>query len=103
MTAETQTHMKTNTTDDSFFAAPFDPHAEARALALEVLCRQFIWMAEGPNLEERGLRATVALYCVRPDLIDNATLEEIGDRAGRSRQAVHKLADSFRHSTGFAP
>ncbi|MEO6003431.1 MAG: hypothetical protein ABIZ04_01710 [Opitutus sp.] len=88
--------MKTNNTDDSFFATPLDPQAEARALALEVLCRLFIWMAEA------GLRATVALYCVRPDLIDHATLEQIGDRAGRTRQAVHKLADSFRHSTGFA-
>lgn len=89
--------------DDGFFAEPFNPQTEARALALEVLCRLFLWMAEGPNLEERGLRATVALYCVRPDLIDSATLEEIGDRAGRTRQAVHKLAASFRHTTGFAP
>lgn len=103
MAAKTQTHMKTNNTDDSFFAAPLDPHAEARALALGVLCRLCIWMVEGSNLEERGLRATVALYCVRPDLIDHATLEQIGDRAGRTRRAVHKLADSFRHSTGFAP
>jgi hypothetical protein len=95
--------MKTNTTNDSFFAAPLDPQSEARALALEVLCRLFIWMAEGSNLEERGLRATVALYCVRPDLIDQATLEEIGDRAGRTRQAVHKLADNFRNSTGYTP
>jgi hypothetical protein len=95
--------MKTNTSDDSFFTAPLDPQQEARALALEVLCRLFLWMAEGSNLEERGLRATVALYCVRPDLIEGATLEEIGDRAGRTRQAVHKLADSFRRSTGFEP
>lgn len=93
--------MKTNTTDDSFFAAPIDPQQEARALALEVLCRLFLWMAEGHTLEDRGLRATVVLYCVRPDLIDSATLEEIGDRAGRTRQAVHKLADSFRRTTGF--
>ena len=90
--------MKTN--DDSFFAEPFDPQHEARELALEALRRLLIWMAEGANLEERGLRATVALYCVRPDLIDRVTLEEIGDRSGRSRQAVHKLADSFRLTTG---
>lgn len=89
--------------DDGFFAEPIDPEREARALALEVICRLFVWMAEGPNLEERGLRATVALYCIRPDLIDGATLEEIGDRAGRSRQAVHKLANSFRRTTGLQP
>jgi hypothetical protein len=68
--------------------------------SLEVISRLFIWMAEGPTLNERGVRATVALYCVRPDLISEATLEEIGHLAGRSRQAVHKLADSFRETTG---
>lgn len=93
--------MKTN--DDSFFAEPFNPQQEARELAVEALCRLLIWMAEGPNLEERGLRATVALYCVRPDLIDGVTLEEIGDRSGRSPQAVHKLARSFRVTTGLLP
>ena len=93
--------MKTN--NDSFFGEPVDPQQEARALALEVICRLFIWMAEGSTLEERGLRATVALYCVRPDLINQATLEEIGDLSGRSRQAVHQLAESFRTTTGFTP
>ncbi len=90
-----------NTNDDTFFTDPIDPHREARLLAAEALCRLLIWMAEGGNLEERGLRATVALYCVRPDLINGATLEQIGNHAGRSRQAVHKLADSFRLTTGF--
>ena len=62
-------------------------------LALEVVCRLLIWMAEGASLEERGVRATVALYCLRPDLIGEATMEEIGHGGGRSRQAVHQLAD----------
>jgi hypothetical protein len=90
--------MKNN--DDSFFTEPVDPKQEARFLALEVVCRLFIWMAEGESLEERGVRATVALYCVRPDLINEATLEEIGNMAGRSKQAVHQLADSFRETMG---
>ena len=60
-------------------------------------------MAEGASLEERGVRATVALYCIRPDLIGDASLEEIGHSGGRSKQAVHQLADSFRETTGFAP
>jgi hypothetical protein len=89
-----------NTNNDSFFAEPTDPKQEARFLSLEVVCRLFIWMAEGSSLDERGVRATVALYCVRPDLINEATLEEIGHVAGRSRQAVHQLADSFRETTG---
>jgi hypothetical protein len=88
------------TKNDSFFSEPVDPKQEARFLALEVVCRLFIWIAEGMSLEERGVRATVALYCVRPDLINEATLEEIGHMAGRSRQAVHQLADSFRETTG---
>ncbi|MDD3179556.1 MAG: hypothetical protein PHQ04_04310 [Opitutaceae bacterium] len=90
--------METN--NDSFFAEPTDPKQEARFLALEVICRLLIWMAEVASLEERGVRATVALYCVRPDLINGATLEEIGNMAGRSRQAVHQLAESFRKTTG---
>ena len=90
--------MKTN--DNSFFAEPIDSKQEARALALEVVSRLLIWMAEGPSLEERGVRATVALYCIRPDLIMEKTLEEIGNVSGRSRQAVHQLAGSFRATTG---
>jgi hypothetical protein len=87
---------------DLFFVEPVDPQHEARSMALEVICRLFIWMAEGETLEERGLRATVALYCVRPDLIGQATLEEVGDLSGRSKQAVHQLANNFRDTTGLA-
>ena len=93
--------MKTN--NNLFFAEPVDARQEARFLTLEVVSRLLIWMAEGASLEERGVRATVALYCIRPDLIGEATLEEIGHTGGRSRQAVHQLADSFRETTGFAP
>ena len=92
--------MKTN--DDSFFAEPVDPRFESRALTLEVVCRILLWMADAPTIEDRGLRTSVALYCVRPDLIDGATLEKIGDLTGRTRQWVHKLAENFRESTGFA-
>jgi hypothetical protein len=92
--------MKTN--EDSFFAAPIDPKQEARFLTTEVISRLFIWMTEGTSLEERGVRATVVLYCVRPDLIKENTLEEIGHVAGRSKQAVYQLAESFRETTGFA-
>jgi hypothetical protein len=93
--------MKTN--NNLFFAEPVDARQEARFLTLEVVSRLLIWMAEGASLEERGVRATVALYCIRPDLIGETTLEEIGHAGGRSRQAVHQLAESFRETTGFAP
>ena len=84
----------------SFFAEPIDPRREARALALEVICRLLIWIADASSIEDRGLRASVALYCVRPDLVDGETLAKIGDGTGRTRQHVHKLAESFRLVTG---
>ena len=72
--------MKTN--DDSFFAEPIDARQEARFLALEVVCRLLIWVAEGASLEERGVRATVALYCIRPDLIGEATRSDLQEIRG---------------------
>lgn len=89
-----------NNQNDSFFVEPTDPRQEARALALEAICRLLIWMADAPTIEDRGLRTSVALYCVRPDLLDGATMARIGDGTGRTRQHVHKLAASFRQATG---
>lgn len=91
--------MKTN--DDHFFALPFDPRLEARAMLLEGFSRLLIWMADAPTLEERGIRTSVALYCVRPDLLGSIdTLEALGDFAGETFQAIHKLAEDFRLTTG---
>jgi hypothetical protein len=87
--------------ENDFFAEPIDPRIEARALTEEAMCRLLLWMADAPTTEDRGLRASVALYCVRPDLIDGETLEKIGDESGRTKQHVHKLAESFRRRTGF--
>ena len=96
--------MKTDkVASDPFFTDACNPRQEAVALASEVIRRLLIWMADGRSLEERGLRACVALYCIRPDLIDGATLDRIGDEAGRSRQAVHKMAVAFRATTGLEP
>jgi len=93
--------MKNNT--DSFFVEALDPRQEARAVTLEAVCRLLLWMADEPSIEDRGLRTTVALYCIRPDLIDGETLARIGDGSGRTRQHIHKLAESFRHTTGLKP
>ena len=98
---ESKTTMINNS--DSFFAEPINPRLEARALALEVICRLLLWMADGATLEDRGLRTSVALYCVRPDLVDGRTLEQIGALSGRTKQTVHKLADIFRLTTGLKP
>lgn len=86
--------------DAAFFSEPTSPRDEGRAVALEVICHLLLWMADAPTLEDRGLRTSVALYCIRPDLIDGSTLEEIGELSGRTRQAVHQLADNFRGTIG---
>lgn len=98
-TALTTASASTNATD-AFFAEQIDLHHEARLQALEVITRFLIWIAEGSNLQARGVRATIALYCVRPDLIDNITLEKIGQKAGITKQAAYKLAHEFRLSVG---
>jgi len=98
VTAKQNSPMKNNT--DSFFVEALDCRQEARALTLEAICRMLIWMADEPSIEDRGLRTSVALYCIRPDLIDGETLARIGDGSGRTRQHIHKLAVSFRHTTG---
>lgn len=82
--------------DDTFFTETADASESARELATEAIRRLLIWMADAPTLEDRGLRASVALYCLRPDLIKGATLEKIGDATGRTRQAVFNLAKDFR-------
>jgi hypothetical protein len=89
--------MKTET--DSFFEEPLDARTEAQLLASEAICRLLLWMADGRTIEDRGLRVCVALYCLRPDLLGHASLEQIGDGLGRTRQAVHKLATAFRETT----
>ena len=88
---------------DTFFAEPVSPRQEALAMASEAITRLLVWMGDGRTLEDRGLRACVALYCLRPDLIDGATLDQIGVLGGCSRQAVHKLAAEFRQTTGLEP
>ena len=55
-----------------------------------------VWIADAPTMVDRGLRATVALNCLRPDLIDASTFARIADDAARSRQHVHNLGKEFR-------
>jgi hypothetical protein len=85
---------------DAFFADETDPAREARKQALEVIARLLIWIAEAEDMQRRGFRATIALYCVRPDLIGGMTLEKIGGMAGTTKQAAHKLARDFRLGMG---
>ena len=79
---------------------PEEVERAGRAVALETIARVLIWTAESRTYTDRGVRATVMLYCIRPDFIGEKTLEEIGDDIGCSRQAVHKLAKNFRETIG---
>jgi hypothetical protein len=85
---------------DSHNAEPLGeaPHVidESHALATEVIRRLLVWMADAPTLLDRGLRATVALHCLRPDLLAAPTFGRIGDKAGCSPSRVHQLAQEFR-------
>lgn len=92
----------TKTETEPFFDEPNDVQQEARTMATEVIRHLLIWMADGKTLHKRGLRASVALYCIRPDLVSGATLDQIGAQAGCTRQAVHKLACAFRGVTGLS-
>ena len=74
---------------------------ESIAQVCEVLSQTFVWIADGSSLEQIGLRATVVLYCVRADLIGNETLEQIGLRAGCTRQSVEHLVADFCDSVGW--
>lgn len=82
VTSEHMKHPTTSTEAESFFIEPASPRQEARTMASDVICLLLIWMSDGRTLEDRGLRACVALYCIRPDLIDGMTLDGIGVLAG---------------------
>lgn len=65
-----------------------------------IMARFFSWISEGSLLSEWGTRAMAAIYCVRPDLLNGMTLEQIGKKSGKTRQAIDKHVLSFRDSFG---
>lgn len=67
----------------------------------EVLSRTFGWVAEADTVEQKGLRASVVLYCVRADLLGSATLEQIGATAGMPQTVVDDLVSDFCHNIGW--
>jgi hypothetical protein len=67
----------------------------------EVLSRTFGWVAEADTVEQKGLRASVVLYCVRADLLGTDTLEELGANAGTPQAVVDELVPDFCHTIGW--
>ncbi|CAN5748028.1 hypothetical protein BH09VER1_BH09VER1_11690 [soil metagenome] len=83
------------------FLEPAPTGSESIRRTCEVLSRTFGWVAEGDTVEQRGLRATVVLYCVRADLVGTSTLEEIGTRNGCPLAALERLVADFCHRIGW--
>lgn len=61
---------------------PPTPAEDQLQRVCEVLSRTFGWVAQATTVEQKGLRASVVLYCVRADLLGEATLEELGATVG---------------------
>jgi hypothetical protein len=80
-----------------------EPTPEQRQLdrICEVLSRTFGWVAEADSVEQKGLRASVVLYCVRADLLGSAALQEIGAKVGMPQAVVDELVSDFCHSIGW--
>ena len=83
------------------FLEPVPSASESVRRTCEVLSRTFGWVAEGGTVEQRGLRATVVLYCVRADLLGTSTLEEIGARNGCPLSSLERLVTDFCHRIGW--
>lgn len=66
-----------------------------------VLSRTFGWVAEADTVEQKGLRASVVLYCVRADLLGSATLEQLGAKVGMPQAVVDEMVSDFCHSIGW--
>jgi hypothetical protein len=67
----------------------------------EVLSRTFGWVAEADTVEQKGLRASVVLYCVRADLLGTDTLEKLGAKAEMPQAVVDELVSDFCHTIGW--
>ncbi len=67
----------------------------------DVLSRTFGWVADADTVEQKGLRASVVLYCVRADLLGSATLEQLGAKTGTPQAVVDELVSDFCHSIGW--
>lgn len=67
----------------------------------EVLSRTFGWVAEADTVEQKGLRASVVLYCVRAELLGESTLEQLGAKTGTPQAVVDELVSDFCHTIGW--
>lgn len=83
------------------FLEPLPSPDDSIERVCQVLSRTFGWVAEGRTVEQKGLRASVVLYCVRADLIGATSIEELGALAGFPSPAVQTLVADFCHTIGW--
>lgn len=83
------------------FLEPLPSPDEKLERICEVLSRTFGWVADAATVEQKGLRASVVLYCVRADLLGAATLEELGATVGTPQAVMEELVSNFCHSIGW--
>lgn len=83
------------------FLEPLPSREDQLERICEVLSRTFGWVAEADSVEQKGLRASVVLYCVRADLLGAATLEQLGASTGTPQAVVNELVSDFCHSIGW--
>lgn len=83
------------------FLEPLPTSEDQLQRICEVLSRTFGWVAQATTVEQKGLRASVVLYCVRADLLGEATLEELGATAGTPQAVMDELVADFCHSIGW--
>ncbi len=83
------------------FLEPLPAPEDQLERVCEVLSRTFGWVAEAETVEQKGLRASVVLYCVRADLLGSSTLEQLGAKVGMPQAVVDELVSDFCHSIGW--
>lgn len=87
-----------NESIDPFFAEPLDPGATIRNQTLDAVSRLMVWLAEAPDNARRGVRATVALYCLRPELAGRDAVRQLARHLPDSTRGVRDLARHFAGS-----
>lgn len=83
------------------FLEPLSPTETSIQRTCEVLSKTFGWVADGGKIEQKGLRASVVLFCIREDLINPSALEEIAELAGFSQPIVDGLITDFCRTVGW--
>ena len=83
------------------FLEPLPSREDQLQRICEVLSRTFSWVAQADTVEQKGLRASVVLYCVRADLLGVETLQQLGTATGTPQPVVDELVSEFCHSIGW--